>query len=486
MTDSPYGSFNYQIEFTECADGDGNCYPVVKIGDQTWMAENLAYLPKVGPSIGGSDEAPFLYVFDYQGSDVNDARQNEHFGTYGVLYNWPAAIIVCPDGWHLPSDQEFDWQNNYPDPAILKSFRAIPAGIRLSNGNFGTPDNSARFWTTTDTDQTTARSLHQDVGNDLATSKVEQKNFGYSVRCVRNGEASNSVPTVNTYPVKTITSFSAEGYGHLITNHAETASERGICWSISPNPTRSDHTAYLGSGLGVFAVILEGLAAGTTYFYRAFATNPAGTGYGNELSFTTLEGGTFTDSRDSATYRYVRIGDQFWMVENLAWLPAVNKPSAISESDPRYYVYDYDGTLVSAAKAAANYSTYGVLYNWPAALTACPTGWHTPTRAEFTTLVDFLGGDSIAGFKMKSNSGWNPISGKNGNGENSFGFTGLPGGDLEGPNQFLNRGRYGIFWSTSIDGDSKGWWMLLDSFDNRACLDSYPRSIGVSVRCIKN
>ena len=121
------------------------------------------------------------------------------------------------------------------------------------------------------------------------------------------------------------------------------------------------------------------------------------------------------DSRDSQIYQYKTIGTQVWMTENLAYLPSVVGPGTGSNSTAYYYVYGYDGTDVDAAKATSNYTTYGVLYNWPAAMSGaasssadpsgvqgiCPTGWHLPSDAEWTTLTDYLEGESVAGGKMK-------------------------------------------------------------------------------------
>ena len=94
------------------------------------------------------------------------------------------------------------------------------------------------------------------------------------------------------------------------------------------------------------------------------------------------------------------------------------------ETDPYYYVYGYEGTDVAAAMSTSNYATYGVLYNWPAVMTGgiCPSGWHIPSDGEFTELTDFLGGESVAGGKMKD-TGMQLV-----NGSNSSGWTGLPGG----------------------------------------------------------
>jgi uncharacterized protein (TIGR02145 family) len=89
---------------------DGYAYSTVQIGDQCWLSENCRYLPEVYPSIEGSETEPYYYVYDYQGTDVTDAKATEKYETYGVLYNWPAVMTedICPSGWHMPTDLE--WQ----------------------------------------------------------------------------------------------------------------------------------------------------------------------------------------------------------------------------------------------------------------------------------------------------------------------------------------------------------------------------------------
>ena len=106
---------------------------------------------------------------------------------------------------------------------------------------------------------------------------------------------------------------------------------------------------------------------------------------------------TFTDSCDGNQYGTVTIGEQVWMAENLVYLPIVVGPTKGSSTEFRYYIYEYYSTVLEAAKATANYTTYGVLYNWPAALTACPEGWHLPSDEEWTTLTSYLGGADVVG-----------------------------------------------------------------------------------------
>lgn len=112
----------------------------------------------------------------------------------------------------------------------------------------------------------------------------------------------------------------------------------------------------------------------------------------------------FTDTRDNKTYKTVKIGEQLWFAENLAYLPSVNKPSESSKDEARYYVFGYDGNDLNEAKASEYYNL-GVLYNWVAAggdeesdanvvpsgiQGPCPDGWHMPSKAEWDILFDYV------------------------------------------------------------------------------------------------
>lgn len=92
---------------------DSTIYQWVKIGEQVWMAQNLTYLPKVYPSSEGSglmeiNSLPYQYVYNYEGKDVEEAKLTESFANFGVLYNYTSAINGCPDGWRLPTLE--DWK----------------------------------------------------------------------------------------------------------------------------------------------------------------------------------------------------------------------------------------------------------------------------------------------------------------------------------------------------------------------------------------
>ncbi|MFA5471989.1 MAG: FISUMP domain-containing protein, partial [Acholeplasmataceae bacterium] len=190
---------------------------------------------------------------------------------------------------------------------------------------------------------------------------------------------------------------------------------------------------------------------------------------------------------DGVTYNTVAIGEQCWFKENLAYLPMVHNNSDYVASStaglPGYGVYGYDGSDLTTAKSQANYSTYGVLYNWYAVdqVNICPTGWHVPTDAEFTILTDWLvnyGGieSGYEGTALKA-SVWD--------GNNSSGFTALPADSRFDDGDFYDLGDFAYFWSSSGHGSGFSWSRSLGSGDARVYRGSGSQSLGFSVRCLR-
>lgn len=95
-----------EIDKNAFIDKSGRVYKTVEINGEIWMAENLAYLPSVYTKTDKSAD-PRFYVYDYNGNVVSEAVETDNYKTYGVLYNYQAAIESCPEGWHLPSDKEW-------------------------------------------------------------------------------------------------------------------------------------------------------------------------------------------------------------------------------------------------------------------------------------------------------------------------------------------------------------------------------------------
>ena len=152
---------------------------------------------------------------------------------------------------------------------------------------------------------------------------------------------------------------------------------------------------------------------------------------------------------------------------------------------PYYYVYGYQGTSVSAAKATTNYAAYGVLYNWPAATQSCPDGWHLPSDAEWTTLTDYLGGTSVAGGKLKE-TGTTHWYSPNTGATNLSGFTALPGGSRYADGYFSRIGHYGYWWSSTEYSSTYAWIRRLNY--NYSYVDRYNhhKEGGFSMRCVRD
>ncbi len=193
-------------------------------------------------------------------------------------------------------------------------------------------------------------------------------------------------------------------------------------------------------------------------------------------------------------YEFATLGEQTWMLENLAYLPAVNDPMDGADDHAFYYVYNYAGEVVSAAKNLLNYSEYGVLYNWNAAMTACPDGWHLPGDEEWKILERYLGmlssqvdevdwrsGGSV-GRKMKSQSGWRD----GGNGDNSSRFNALPGGLKSYSGLFADLEKYGNFWSSTADQTFDAWYRWLGYEEDGINRNTSSKRRGFSVRCIRD
>ena len=183
----------------------------------------------------------------------------------------------------------------------------------------------------------------------------------------------------------------------------------------------------------------------------------------------------------------VQIGNQTWTTKNLDEpnyrngdpIPQVQDGTAWSNLTTGAWCY-YDNN-------AANGTTHGKLYNWyavndPRGL--APNGYHIPTDNEWKILIDYLGGESVAGTKMKSTSGWD----NNGNGTNSSGFGGLPGAYRGSSDGFFTLifGAKGFWWSSSEFNTGYAWGRNLDyNYDDASSYIGNKRD-GFSVRCIKD
>ena len=193
---------------------------------------------------------------------------------------------------------------------------------------------------------------------------------------------------------------------------------------------------------------------------------------------------------DGNVYKTVTIGTQVWMAENLK-TTKYNDGTAIPRivDDLEWKNLSTDAYCWNNNDSSSYASTYGVLYNWYAVNTGklCPVGWHIPSDAEWTTLTEYLGGEGIAGAKLKEigTMHWNT---PNTSATNESDFTDLPGGLRYNDGSFDFVGNYGYWWSrTEHDYYSEKAWcrsMLYNS--SNVSRGSYEKNGGFSVRCIKD
>ncbi|MDR2579197.1 MAG: fibrobacter succinogenes major paralogous domain-containing protein [Chitinispirillales bacterium] len=570
---------------------DGKTYRTVRIGNLTWMAENLNF--EIGESVC------------YENDESNCQK-------YGRLYDWETAMEACPAGWRLPSEEDWDslvlitggqragtklksktgWNYNNRNNISGNGtndfgFSALPGGIGNSD-SFAYAGYLGYWWSATEffgAGLAWRWRMYYDR-KDVPRS-LNIKTYLFSLRCVEDSkERKNVAPVVNTTQVIDTTwppgtqfnpnviygSFTDDRNGKIYrtvevgaqTWMAENLNfEIGDSWCYDNNERNCQRYGRLyswGSAMTAcpagwrlpsdaeWAVLVNAVGYSSTVSKKlksmfgwnnlndgtsgngtddyGFSALPGGrrysgrgsdrpyfnavsrTGYwwsatefdGGSARHRTIEyftdivswshgvkadgfavrcvtgcadtaeasavspvsaPGSFTDPRDGQTYRTVKIGDFTWMAENLNYQAHDS------------WCYDNDRT---------NCSKYGRLYTWDAARTACPTGWHLPSRKGWDNLVRAAGGTTKAGERFKSRTGWKD----NSNGTDDYGFSALPGGFRHLDGSFDVAGDQGYWWSDAERGSSDAYYRQM-SF-NYEDIDEYPndKGHGFSVRCAKD
>jgi uncharacterized protein (TIGR02145 family) len=294
-------------------------------------------------------------------------------------------------------------------------------------------------------------------------------------------------PTLTTTEITNITGTSATSGGTITDDGSNAIIARGVCWSTAVTPTLADNKTTDDNGENTFVSNIIDLDRSTTYYVRAYATNNAGTGYGNEKSFTTSAGEQTVPiiDLDGNIYDTVTIGTQTWMKENLKTtlfkngtvIPLITDKTAwYYLTTPAYCWYNND---------EFNKYTYGALYNWYAVNTGnlCPTGWHVPTDAEWAALITYLGGSRAAVGKLKE-AGLVHWQSPNTGATNKTGFKALPGGCRDFDGTFYYFGYYGFWWS-STEFAVGGAWSRQMGYDGTGGYGhgNYEQD-GFSVRCL--
>jgi uncharacterized protein (TIGR02145 family) len=470
-----------------CDPLSGQPYATVKIGNQCWMAENL----NTGTMIPGPDDQTNNGVIEkycYHDS-------TSYCDVYGGLYQWneimqyvttPGVQGICPPAWHLPTDEEWCIMEQVVDPAVpcsgvgyrgidaggkLKEtgtghwappntgatnssgFRALPDGLRYLTGVYAELSFLSLLWSSTEYQIFVwYRILSNEDARIFRT--VENKNFGASVRCLK--DPSNLPPGLPFNP-----SPPDDATGQPL--------DTQLMWTcFDPEYDPLTYDVYLGM-TSPPPLVSEGqdsttfdpgmLEPGTIYFWRIVVHDDHGNTITGPLWRFMTAGvptmgqpcpGTPTVSYGGQIYNTVLIGNQCWLKENLNIGEYID--NSIYQEDNgilEKYCYDNDPD---------NCDVYGGLYRWgemmqysniPGGQGVCPSGWHIPILKEFDDLFFLLGGTAVAGGKMKEAGTlhWNP---PNTGATNESGFTALPGGSEQ-------------FFSFYYLGD-EAWFWTSDNF----------------------
>jgi len=384
---------------------------------------------------------------------------------------------------------------------------AISGGVISSDGGASITAKGV-CWSTTSNPTITSNKTNDGSGALSFTSQLSglQEGTKYYVRAYATNSKGTSYgnevsftttainkPTLITNTITNISSTRATSGGVVSSDGGVSIIAKGICWSTSSNPTVANNKTNEGSGVESFTSQMTGLQEGVMYYVRAYATNSKGTSYGQEVSFTTSSNAsvTITDI-DGNSYKTVTIGAQTWMAENLKTSKYSDGTAIPNITDNTQWSNLTSGAWCYYDNNVANNAKYGKLYNWYAVSKTtngnkniCPTGWHVPTDAEWTVLTDYLGGESVAGGKMKEvgTTNWNS---PNTDATNTSLFTGLPGGYRSANGYYSNIGSFGYWWSSSEYGTDDAWLRYLNNYNGNAYRYYYYKKNGFSVRCLRD
>ncbi len=331
-----------------------------------------------------------------------------------------------------------------------------------------TPNTSGN--NTTDTTKTS---------NDVSISGFDCAGVKIVGTLIKDKAASNVTATLTytggngkTYLTKSHTSTGVSGLSSTLLAGTLANGEGTLVYTISGTPTTA--------GTANFAIALGGKTCSINISVEDAAQTIGKLG----PNITDAEGNS---------YKTVTIGSQTWMAENLKVSKYSDGTTIPNITDNTQWPNNTTGAWAYYNNDAANNAKYGKLYNWYAVSpttngnkNVCPTGWHVPTDAEWKVLTDYLGGESVAGGKMKEvgTTSWNN---PNTDATNTSLFTGLPGGYRNDWGNYANFGNYGYWWSSSENSTYYAWYRHLNyNYGDASSYNSHNKKFELSVRCLKD
>ena len=468
-----------------------------------WVTSNL-----------GSDHAATAFIDDTEASagwywQFNRKQGYKHDGTnripnYAWTFvsensDWIAANDPCAaelgGTWRIPTAVEWtnvnlagNWDGgNDPWTSLLKLHGA--GYLTHSDATLAFRGQEGLFWCRQQTGDLYAGSLDLYVGSSGITDSYKAE--GHSLRCVRDGSGTPTVPTVTTSAATSIGLNSAVSGGNVTSDGGASVTARGVCWSTASNPTNMGSHTTDGSGAGVFVSNITGLAMNTLYYIRAYATNIVGTAYGTELSFTTLSpppcGSSITIDHGAGavapvikTVTYGTVANipgeltKCWITSNLgADHQAIAVDDATEASAGWYWQfnrkqgYKHDGT--TRTPNTTWISSIIETSDWTASNDPCTLeiggGWRIPTTTEWTNI-------DASGNWVNWNGPWN-----SGLKLHVAGYLLNTNGSL------LSRGVFGWYWSSSQFSSDFGWLFYFRS--GASSVLNSNKTLGCNLRCTK-
>lgn len=530
---------NPNLEYGLLTDQEGNQYKTVVIGNQEWMAENLATaLYSNGdtiPNIENDIEWANLNIGSWCYFN-NDFKFN---CPYGKLYNWYSVADIrslCPSGWHIPNDSDWNYLIDYLGEEVnagnkLKSFgtqywrspnfdannesgySGLPGGYRSPEGAFSSIENVASWWSNTETNASSASKIIAGFYSGNIERNDFLKSYGLSIRCIKNNILSvGSINNLDCAQYIMIGSLTAGvESSHVNVTIPYTGGDGGNYNAQSFNSTNiTGLTARLTSGTfsnGAGFINLNITGTPSSEGSASFMLNIGGQICELNLTVNNLGpfGSTshncgsenihnpdliynFMHDQEGNEYKTIIIGDQEWMAENL-------KTNIYQNGDP--ITNSINGSQWSLLNTGAwcvynNESRfdcpYGKLYNWftiSDPRNICPIGWRVPNNLDWDILMNNLNSEGGIGGKLKS-SGTQYWVYPNVSGDNESGFSGLSAGNRNFIGTYNNIGHQGSWWSSDSFNLLKAWSFNLYNNNGNGHLIDLDKNYGFSIRCIKN
>jgi uncharacterized protein (TIGR02145 family) len=498
---------------------DGKSYETVQIGSQCWMAENL----NTGTRIDGGNNQTnndIIEKYCYDNSEIQ-------CDIYGGLYQWSEMMEhvtvagvtgICPEGWHIPTDDEWCILEQEVDPTITCSstgwrgingggelkedgtshwadpntgatnnsgFTALPGGIGATGGTYASSGYFGYWWTSSQFDATTAwqRDLYYEVAQIRRLAASSNKLSGYSVRCLKDEILIQPYYNLNILiePAGAGTATGAGQYepGEVILLTA-TANPG---WQFA-NWTDDDGIVSNAPEFS-YTMPLQDIILTAN-----FEEEQVGFNCGDPL----------IDTRDGKSYATVQLGDQCWMAESLNYGTMIMGNQAMADNGiVEKYCYNND---------EANCAIYGALYQWdemmqytttPGAQGICPEGWHVPTDAEWTALTTYVSSQpeylcsnnanyiakALASTTFWYNASTSCSIGRFPANNNATGFTGLPAGFRAANGSFNNLWGSLDFWSSTEQLSTTAMRRYLYFSYRDVAANPTEKTKGASVRCVK-